>query len=1271
MLKINKLFIKDSAIQNKASDAFSYKDYVNNLKMIIEHNEAPFNIAIIGKWGVGKSSIINMLKEELSGKSEFKIQEINAWKYENTSLKKAFLKELYRNLNGKDDIVKDFKEMFNTSIDIKEKEETTREFISKNAIKTFVFLGYFLIVSIILYVMLMCFDLVSLWISCNNNFDETWRQYININNKINVYETIKTFKDKMFIPLLVVGIGQVSKFISAYKSKKIVKYEITSPIESTDEYEDKFNETLDKYKKRNSNFKKLVIVIDDLDRLSAKKIVDALDAIKAFVERRECIFIVPFDDTILREAINSKKLNGSNSFDGDSYLDKLFQFKIILPPLIDMDMQEYAYKLCKNEIPEIFKACPSFKGILEEVLIHPYVNTPRQIKKIINTFVSNLLIAKSRENKKLEEGLITGKTGLKVLAKISVLQTDFPEFYNFLLKDRGIMQNVLDTYYSNKGIIESDELENYGMHNNESFKALASFLMKTEYINADNLAPFIYLGQDSLGLSAGDEKQRSIRKDLLSGNEMDIITYSINNKLSLVDSNIVIQGIKESKTVEFQQALKVALQLSKYISEEVIMEFSNLVSNRLKLINEYGIEFRYWQVDYDNYLAIYEKATEKQGIEKTLLTVLSNVLSKNDNWKRKNGEEYNEQLFNKLIQEILEKSLEKNTILSEEVRVYIKGFINNKEYPVSYVINIYNKHRDLIKAYFSDNFYKKLCEYIASAEDINDRGSADMALQEIAVTIREEDIEKFSAPLPMIICNESYAIQVCELLLPVAGDISNKNGTYLVNEFISLTYSGRIMKAIANIIIDLNWNIADVDNNNLNNFIIRCFELEHFAEGEKLLNNKIDSSNYRLIDKVINTISDNCFVDSSYDNVLNNIMNNLTVEQLKHITDKIQANLAIVGGPVNSDLFNRSIIIIKFLLENKLSHKLLSEIVGNSMDYYSANYNYPQSYPQWAESFTEVIGSVRDIISIPKLEEYVMFLTTYVVSYNPNIMIKGLYYLGQKTPLKYDKESINKVIVNANTFETKVMAIDYLRNMKRSINKENDNLKDYSNFLIQNIDLDTNNILDDFNNIFESIDNDTVFEIAKYLKDKDTYNRSFALSVIDKFIIKGNKGCCIRELLLLENDNNSIIFIKDWIEFKNTDNYEELLISLINRISDEDTILYLFNLLKLVSYYKERFDKKLIANIINHIWTQFGDNEIIKVSQILVNEFSGFKFSNGKSVLNENIVEVFKKSNNEAKKSVLEIVKLFDFAKTFKDALKTTGFSEDERALIKEILKFR
>ena len=49
--------------------------------------------------GLGKSSIINLLKEELKGKPEIVTHEINAWKYENDFLKAFLKKNLYRNFN--------------------------------------------------------------------------------------------------------------------------------------------------------------------------------------------------------------------------------------------------------------------------------------------------------------------------------------------------------------------------------------------------------------------------------------------------------------------------------------------------------------------------------------------------------------------------------------------------------------------------------------------------------------------------------------------------------------------------------------------------------------------------------------------------------------------------------------------------------------------------------------------------------------------------------------------------------------------------------------------------------------------------------------------------------------------------------------------------------------------------------------------------------------------------------------------------------------------
>lgn len=96
-----KMFLKDSALEKGDDIAFSSDDYVKRLKNIIIEHDAPFNIALVGKWGVGKSSITNLLKQEFKGKDGYLVHEINAWKYESDSLRKAFLKHLWITLGGK------------------------------------------------------------------------------------------------------------------------------------------------------------------------------------------------------------------------------------------------------------------------------------------------------------------------------------------------------------------------------------------------------------------------------------------------------------------------------------------------------------------------------------------------------------------------------------------------------------------------------------------------------------------------------------------------------------------------------------------------------------------------------------------------------------------------------------------------------------------------------------------------------------------------------------------------------------------------------------------------------------------------------------------------------------------------------------------------------------------------------------------------------------------------------------------------------------------
>ena len=96
-------FIKDEALKSVDQDSFGHVDIANNIKNMIEYTDAPFNVAIIGKWGMGKSSLINMLKKVLEQDQTdvYMIQEINAWKYQKEEFGRAFLKQLLQGIEGR------------------------------------------------------------------------------------------------------------------------------------------------------------------------------------------------------------------------------------------------------------------------------------------------------------------------------------------------------------------------------------------------------------------------------------------------------------------------------------------------------------------------------------------------------------------------------------------------------------------------------------------------------------------------------------------------------------------------------------------------------------------------------------------------------------------------------------------------------------------------------------------------------------------------------------------------------------------------------------------------------------------------------------------------------------------------------------------------------------------------------------------------------------------------------------------------------------------
>lgn len=76
--------LTDNPISNKREDKLGFSDYAQLLaQTIIDTKKLPFCIGIFGGWGTGKSSLMNLIKEELDERKDIKTIWFNPWKYDN------------------------------------------------------------------------------------------------------------------------------------------------------------------------------------------------------------------------------------------------------------------------------------------------------------------------------------------------------------------------------------------------------------------------------------------------------------------------------------------------------------------------------------------------------------------------------------------------------------------------------------------------------------------------------------------------------------------------------------------------------------------------------------------------------------------------------------------------------------------------------------------------------------------------------------------------------------------------------------------------------------------------------------------------------------------------------------------------------------------------------------------------------------------------------------------------------------------------------------
>ncbi|RBI59378.1 NTPase [halophilic archaeon] len=472
-------FLSDSPIEDVDKDEFRHQEYVDTLERMVEDADPPWNIGVFGEWGSGKTSIIRMLYSRLrDSETDYVCVEFDAWKHAEESIRTDLLLNLDQAIGensgqevdgnpgvlGEDRITQEL-------YDVEEKQETVRDERShKNALSNFLHSERYVAYSI-LGITAMSLG-AGVWISPS------------------VGAGVFTI---VLAPLLLHMAKQLSNATNTLQRKFLYPRK-----EWSGAYEQLFDEILDQ-----TDSDKVLISIDNLDRCESDTVYDVLVSLKTFLQSNDCIYIIPCDDQALQSHIESIDTEGDyfeNQLNEREFLRKFFQTHIRIPDFIAEDIEEYAE--AQNQ-----KLAEPFDNAVLDVITKAHVRNPRRIKQSLNRLTTlRILSEQMEEADHLSKGRLT--ENLDFLAKVMVLEEDYPSFYSELQDDPRLLEDVNNYFPGNLSDGERrkriDELLGNGEEGTDNETELERFLRSTRRYKVDNPKPFLQLGEPSFASELSD-----------------------------------------------------------------------------------------------------------------------------------------------------------------------------------------------------------------------------------------------------------------------------------------------------------------------------------------------------------------------------------------------------------------------------------------------------------------------------------------------------------------------------------------------------------------------------------------------------------------------------------------------------------------------------------------------------------------------------------------------------------------------------------------------
>lgn len=394
-------------------DMLFYKPYAKIVSDIaIETSEDPLTVGVFGLWGAGKSTLLNLVQQNYKEKEGIICVTINAWMFESyEDAKVAIMEALLQELE--ECVPKE---------ELKKKFRGLRKRVDLFKVGTKV-----------------------------------------VSTAAPVIASIATGNPLPLILNLPSGAKEIGDAIKNLSdSAQNMRETYLKDVES--EKEDGIVNNVRKFRREfeksleNEDIKRVVVLVDDLDRCQPERIIDTLEAIKLFLSVNRTTFIVAADENVIKYSIKQKypPLENFKVELDNEYIEKIIQLPIQIPELSSKDIQNYLLLLVMQKYTKpdtfsdmiakieeqklmIYEAPISLEQLdmmnkgtnvylagkkdeflevvnvilgIRQIAAYTLKGNPRQAKRFLNTFITKRQLSKLYYGDELD---------MRILAKLLVL----------------------------------------------------------------------------------------------------------------------------------------------------------------------------------------------------------------------------------------------------------------------------------------------------------------------------------------------------------------------------------------------------------------------------------------------------------------------------------------------------------------------------------------------------------------------------------------------------------------------------------------------------------------------------------------------------------------------------------------------------------------------------------------------------------------------------------------------------------------------------------